>query len=68
MERILAEIEKDPSVFVTRRSEGREGGTSPKKLDMRERMSTFEEVEAVSRSRVRSSSRVVACDAITLCS
>lgn len=47
MEGILAEIEKDRSVLVTPRPESREGGnTPPKKLDMRERVTSFEEVES----------------------
>jgi formate dehydrogenase beta subunit len=47
MEAILAEIERDRSVLVTPRTEGRVGtGMPPKKLDMRERVSTFKEVEA----------------------
>jgi len=64
METILAEIEKDRSVLVTRRSESREGGqTPPKKLDMRERVSTFEEVEAgfTQQSSFVESSRCLRC-------
>lgn len=64
METILAEIEKDRSVLVTRRSESREGGTTPaKKLDMRERVTTFEEVEAgfTQQSSFIESSRCLRC-------
>ena len=47
MEGILAEIEKDRTVLVTPRAESRESPKiPPRKLDMRERMSTFEEVES----------------------
>ena len=47
MEGILAEIEKDRTVLVTPKAESRESPKiPPKKLDMRERLSTFEEVES----------------------
>lgn len=47
MEEILALVEKQGEVRVTPRIESREGGTiPPKKLDMRERITTFQEVEA----------------------
>lgn len=47
MEEILATIEKDTTVRVTPRSEGRKGpAMPPKKLDMRERLTTFDEVES----------------------
>lgn len=47
MEEILAEVEKDRSVLVTPRIEGRESSKTPlKRLDMRERVSTFDEVES----------------------
>ncbi|MEJ2715740.1 MAG: FAD-dependent oxidoreductase [Deltaproteobacteria bacterium] len=47
MEGILAEIEKDRTVPVTPRAESRASSSiPPKKLDMRERLSTFEEVES----------------------
>jgi len=47
MEGILADIEKDTTIRVTPRSEGRKGPIMPpKKLDMRERLTTFEEVES----------------------
>ncbi|MFC1833924.1 FAD-dependent oxidoreductase [Thermodesulfobacteriota bacterium] len=46
MQEILAIIEKDPGVTVTPASEGREGGkTHQTKLDMRQRLETFDEVE-----------------------
>lgn len=47
MQEILATIEKDTTVRVTPRSEGRKGPLAPpKKLDMRERLTTFDEVES----------------------
>ena len=47
MEAILQEIERDRKIFVTPRPESREKSDIPlRKLDMRERTSTFEEVDA----------------------
>jgi formate dehydrogenase beta subunit len=47
IEQIIAEIEKDPEVLVTPKTESRIGGQSPpKKLDMRERVATFREVDS----------------------
>jgi formate dehydrogenase beta subunit len=44
---IIAEIEKDAGVTVTPKTESREGGKIPaQKLDMRERVTTFGEVDA----------------------
>jgi formate dehydrogenase beta subunit len=63
MEPILAVVEKDAAVFVTRRSESREGGGLPRKLDMRERVTSFEEVEAgfTQQSSFIESSRCLRC-------
>jgi formate dehydrogenase (NADP+) beta subunit len=47
LDKVIAALEKDPKVLVTPRTESRLGSTAPhKKLDMRERISTFEEVES----------------------
>ncbi len=47
IENIIAEIEEDPGVFVTPKTESRTGSlVPPKKLDMRERVATFREVDS----------------------
>ncbi len=47
MDEVLALVEKQGQVRVTPRIESRQGGTiHPNKLDMRERITTFQEVEA----------------------
>ena len=47
MDEVLALVEEQGEARVTPRIESREGGViPPKKLDMRERITTFQEVEA----------------------